>query len=675
MLRKVHPLAGLAFVFSAAAINALPNSPSTRCYPPLRMMTSSIPTTTAGSTYRVHLAANGGQPPDIWSFGRPSLPERFSIRSSGDLTGLPVAAGTYSFKAVVSDSLNNNLNRMLTLSVTPTSPRSTPTVIVVTPANVSIATGSSQQFAASVTGTSNTALTWSVSGTGCSGTACGTISPSGLYTAPPAVPSSTTITVTATSVWNPKQSASGTITILRPAGTTYYLAPASAGGNDSHNGLSATTPWLTPNHAVNCGDVIIAAPGNYSASNFEHTFGTVTCPTGNNVAWLKCAAFDTCKISAGGSYTNGMTISADYWGVQGWEITTTQDTNACFLAWPSSGVTIHHIIFANDIANGCYSDGFTGGYNGHASVDYLVVIGSIAYNAAQTRVFCASGITVGEAVESDPLPGTHIYFAGNFSWGNIDANPCGGGPPTDGNGIIIDTLDGSQVGYTTPYAAQVVVANNILVANGGRGVNVFDNSAGSQHARIYVAHNTLWGNNRDTNETGSIYCGESQINNALNVHELYDLAVTDASTGCSGIALYDYAVHEVNGSDHVYDDWGWSASGTYTSVTAPSTGFAFGPDNTFANPKFANPVAPGAPHCSGYSSVPACMAAVIADFKPTNPAAAEYGYQIPSSTAVDDPLFPQWLCSVTNLPPGLVTMGCLTGPASSRASKSGATVY
>jgi hypothetical protein len=36
------------------------------------------------------------------------------------------------------------------------------------------------------------------------------------------------------------------------------------------------------------------------------------------------------------------------------------------------------------------------------------------------------------------------------------------------------------------------------------------------------------------------------------------------------------------------------------------------------------------------------------------------GYQIPSSTAISDPMFPQWLCNA-NIPTGLVTLGCSAG--------------
>jgi hypothetical protein len=68
--------------------------------------------------------------------------------------------------------------------------------------------------------------------------------------------------------------------------TTYYLAPASGGGNNSNNGTSASAPWLTPNHPVNCGDVILAAASaGYNASSFNTgEWGTVTCSAGNNVA-------------------------------------------------------------------------------------------------------------------------------------------------------------------------------------------------------------------------------------------------------------------------------------------------------------------------------------------------------------------------------------------------------
>src|SRR5690348_3429028 len=102
--------------------------------------------------------------------------------------------------------------------------------------------------------------------------------------------------------------------------TTYYLAPAADGGSDSNSGLSANAQWLTPNHSVNCGDVILAAPSTaYVATNFRpNTWGVVTCPSQNNVAWLKCQVFDACKITINSTGHNAMTPTQSYWGIQGW---------------------------------------------------------------------------------------------------------------------------------------------------------------------------------------------------------------------------------------------------------------------------------------------------------------------------------------------------------------------
>jgi hypothetical protein len=91
---------------------------------------------------------------------------------------------------------------------------STTIFVSVSPAAASVAVNASQQFTATVTGTTNSQVTWSVAGSGCSGTACGTITAAGLYTAPGAVPNPATVTVTATSVANPARSGSATVTIV-----------------------------------------------------------------------------------------------------------------------------------------------------------------------------------------------------------------------------------------------------------------------------------------------------------------------------------------------------------------------------------------------------------------------------------------------------------------------------
>ena len=447
--------------------------------------------------------------------------------------------------------------------------------------------------------------------------------------------------------------------------TTYYLATAAGGGSDSNNGTSSGSPWLTPNHAVNCGDTITsAASTSYSAVNFASgKWGTVTCPAGNNVAWLKCATFDGCKISGLTSLQNGMTVSASYWGVQGWEVDGTSVAGYCFLAIPpSSTATIHHIIFANNIAIGCGLAGlqFSHALVGGIAVDYGVQVGNIAYGTSGGSSSCGSGLYVFSPVASDSLPGTHFYFAGNFSWDNVNPNPCGGTTPTDGNGLILDTLD-YTFGSEVAYAQQMVVDNNILVANGGRGLEVVGNNIGGVNAHIYFRNNTVWGNNTDLNQTGACNCiiGEIVIIDTNTTEVFQNIAVTNATDGANGYPIYDFWATTPSATDSVYQNIGYAASGTYSAKYDPSSLFSYGPNNLFGtNPSFANPVAPGAPSCGSATSVPNCMATVIANFTPTNTSAIGYGYQIPSATQTYDPLFPQWLCNAT-LPTGLVTMGCL----------------
>jgi len=90
-------------------------------------------------------------------------------------------------------------------------------LVTISPAAVTLAVNSTQQFNASVSGASNTAITWSVNGVTGGNSTVGTIAVSGLYTAPGAVPSPSTVTVTAMSQANASESASASVTITAAA--------------------------------------------------------------------------------------------------------------------------------------------------------------------------------------------------------------------------------------------------------------------------------------------------------------------------------------------------------------------------------------------------------------------------------------------------------------------------
>ena len=449
---------------------------------------------------------------------------------------------------------------------------------------------------------------------------------------------------------------------LPALGATYYLSTT---GSDSNSGTSASLPWLTPHHNLNCGDVIKAAAGSYNGWNFwEGEWGTVT-GTGHCVAELRCTTFDTCIVDTSQNGTTGaFWVDQSHWMIDGWEVRGSVANSrivACFVATPntSTPANIKDIIFANDIANGCQNGGFAAhnlGGSTTISFDYVNFVGDIAYNAAQTNDACDSGIGIYQPIVADYTTGTHIYIAGSFSYGNLNPNPCAGTKPTDGEGIIIDTLDYSQ-GGGTPYVAQVAIENNIVVNNGGRGLEVTNNSAGTQHAYVFFKNNTSWGNERDTNQLYCLGNGEMLLNLVKNVEAFNGIYAASTANGCTGDAIYGAAVGTGDTSDLIEYSSIYGVAGNNTFVNGGTFTFASQTGNTIGtNPNFANAVAPGAPSCSGYANTVACMATVISNFTASGSGTAGNGYQAPT-TGSYDPFFPQWLCTV-GLPAGIVTMGC-----------------
>jgi hypothetical protein len=97
-----------------------------------------------------------------------------------------------------SDSCNLNLVTLL---------------VTVSPETAKVSLNGTQQFSATVDGSTNTAVNWSVSGAGCSGSTCGTITTTGLYTAPSAAPVPPEVTITATSAADAGKSDTASVTL------------------------------------------------------------------------------------------------------------------------------------------------------------------------------------------------------------------------------------------------------------------------------------------------------------------------------------------------------------------------------------------------------------------------------------------------------------------------------
>ena len=210
----------------------------------------------------------------------PSQSQQFAVSNAGAgslvWTISPTAAGRiqyglYTAPSLISAATNVTvtarntsgtiLNALITLQP--------PVTVSVLPAWITLSNGQSANFTGGVTGSTNTALTWTAS--------YGTITSSGVYTVPVNLTTSQNATITARSVADPTKSATATIALVPTVAVV--LAPAltslTGGQNTALNGIV----YGTANNAI----VWSMSPqtgtlsnGVYTAPNPVPSAGTVT---------------------------------------------------------------------------------------------------------------------------------------------------------------------------------------------------------------------------------------------------------------------------------------------------------------------------------------------------------------------------------------------------------------
>lgn len=171
--------------------------------------------------------------PWVWSVSPSTIPAgAFSIRLNGSnfipetvvtLAGTPLATtyvsstdvratgtlpATQAGAMLAVRAVNPAPGEVISQAVMVTVGAAPATTVAISPTSATVQLGGTRQFSSTVTGTSNTAVTWSAT--------AGSISSSGLYTAPATMPASLTVTVRATSVATPTVFAEATITLQAP---------------------------------------------------------------------------------------------------------------------------------------------------------------------------------------------------------------------------------------------------------------------------------------------------------------------------------------------------------------------------------------------------------------------------------------------------------------------------
>ncbi len=181
--------------------------------------------------------------------------------------------------------------------------------VSVTPATATVQAGASFQFAASVTGSTNTAVTWTATG--------GTITASGLFTAPA---SAGTYTVKATSAADTTKSASATVTVTAPGSVSISITPATATVATGGTQQFAASVTGSTNTSVTW----TATAGTVSSTGFytaPATAGTYTVKATSAADTTKSASA-TVTVTSGGTGTEKILNGGFESGVTSWTGTT-----------------------------------------------------------------------------------------------------------------------------------------------------------------------------------------------------------------------------------------------------------------------------------------------------------------------------------------------------------------
>ena len=348
-----------------------------------------------------------------------------------------------------------------------------PVSVSISPTGATLQVGHSKQFTATVSNTSNTAVTWLVNGTVSGDSTLGTISSTGLYTAPSSVPSPSSVTVTAQSVADTSKSASANVSVVSSTVSQYYIAPT---GSDSNDG-SAVHPWKTIAHAatvIGPGATVHVAAGTYTGYFTTSVSGTASSRITyiSEVQWSAKIVGDLVDRSTWHNY-------GDYVDIVGFELT---------------------------------SVGRMGLYNDGSFVRY---IGNHVHDiAGPTSASCdlgGAGIMHGNYSASDD------EMIANFvhDIGLVNSAQCPGYVTVHGlyhanlRGRIVDNLviHARDYGIHLYHSAtDVIVANNTSLDNGASGLVVGNSGGGSDDNTIVTsnifAYNHNYGFRDDSGTTG-----------------------------------------------------------------------------------------------------------------------------------------------------------------------------
>ena len=257
-------------------------------------VTATKTTTTATITWTTAVPANSQITYGTTTSYGSSSALNSSLVTTHSVTLTSLTAGTtYHYRVLSADSNGVLVTGLDNVFTTPAAAIS----VSVSPTTATVASGGTQQFSAQVTNTSNTAVTWSATS--------GTVSTTGLFTAP-TVTATKTVTVTATSVADNTKSASATVTVNVAAGIL-TLNPTSISFGSVTVGVTSPILLTTLTNTGNAPLTITSNP--MSAGDFS--WGEKgTCNYNTLAPGSSCTMSAKFTPTATGTRTGTITISS-----------------------------------------------------------------------------------------------------------------------------------------------------------------------------------------------------------------------------------------------------------------------------------------------------------------------------------------------------------------------------
>jgi hypothetical protein len=432
----------------------------------------------AGQTEQFSLAGGGSSPPTVtWSM-TPSV---------GTLTaaGLYTAPASISANQTITITATNTANSAETVSGTlaliPVG------VSALSPATVSLQINQTQTFTTTVTGTSNQTLNWTLSP---SGATSGSVSSAGVYTAPSTIPTSQTVTITATSAADSTKSSSAQITLIPD---TLTISPTGATLTAGQSQQFTATVTGTSNAFVNW--TMNPSVGTLSSGGYYTAPGTIT-------------SSQTVVITATSQADPALTKSVNV--IEGPSVSTTVTTSPSGLAITVDGAnyaapqtfqwvagTSHTIAVASPIAGTTGTQYVFSNWSDSGALSHSITIASAAttYTASFTTQYqltttaspsagggvspASEWVTAGTVVPVSATANSGYQFtgfSGNLTGTTTPQNLTMSGPEnvtanfvaqvsatvtTSPSGLAI-TVDGTN--YTAPHTFQWLGGTNHTIA-------------------------------------------------------------------------------------------------------------------------------------------------------------------------------------------------------------------